>query len=211
MNRKELTKIVSSMVIGDGCLRVWRGVKNAGYNFAQLAIHEEYVSWQESILGEITKTSKRLYPAKTDKNGVHHREFFKLETLSHPFFTTLRSRLYFDGRKTVSTHDLKLFDAQSASIWYMDDGYILKSQDKAQRGNVFLCTDHYNHAEVILLQKVLYEKLGIPFNIRKRGFKKDGTQIYRLVATKDNAKRFLEIISPFVFKSFEYKLSSNEN
>jgi hypothetical protein len=89
----------------------------------------------------------------------------------------------------------------------MDDGYILKSEDKAQCGNVFLCTDTYTYSEVFFLQKFIYEKTKIPFNIRKRGFKKDGSQIYRLVATKDNAKRFLELIYPHSFKSFEYKFS----
>lgn len=74
-----------------------------------------------------------------------------------------------------------------------------------------MCTDHYNHAEVILLQKVLYEKLSIPFNIRRRGEKKDGSQSYRLVATKDNAKKFIEKISKFVFNSFEYKITLDEN
>lgn len=211
MNKKELIKIVSSMILGDGCLRVWRDVKNAGYNFSQISIHMDYILWQKEILSNICSVKIYEYEESTDSKNIHRQKYCKLETLSHPFFTTLRSRLYFSGRKTVSPHDLKLFDAQSAAIWYMDDGYILRSEDKSQRGNVFLCTDHYTHAEVILLQKVLYEKLNIPFNIRKRGTKKDGSQIYRLVATKNNAEKFTEIIRPFIFKSFEYKLSLNED
>lgn len=212
MNKREMTKLVSAMVLGDGCLRNWKGVKNSAYNFSQIEEHYDYVQWQQLKLSEICETKIRRYEKMTDKNGVNHKSYYKLETLSNPFFTTLRSRMYFNNRKTVSIHDLKLFDKQSACIWYMDDGYILRSTDTSQRGSVFLCTDNYNHAEVIILQKVLYEKLGIPFNIRKRGTRKtDGGQIFRLVATKDNAKRFLEKIYPFSFKSFEYKFSSDEN
>ena len=211
MNKKELTKLVASMVIGDGSLRIWTGVKNAGYSFSQIKEHSDYIEWQKDILENICKTTVRCYEAYTDKNGVNHKEYCKLETLSHPFFTTIRNRMYFDGRKTVSLHDLNLFDAQSAAIWYMDDGYILKSENINQRNNVFLCTDHYTNAEVIILQKVLYEKLNIPFNIRKRGTKKDGSQIYRLVATKENAKKFINIITPYVFESFQYKITPNEN
>lgn len=137
MNKKELTKYVSSMVIGDGCLRVWRGVKNAGYNFKQIAEHEDYVNWQEEILSNVCKVTKRFYGESVDKNNVHHKSFYSLETLSHPFYTTIRNRMYFDGRKTVSPHDLELFDEHSAAIWYMDDGYILKSINKYTRNDEF--------------------------------------------------------------------------
>lgn len=203
LNKKELTKLISAMVIGDGSLRKWKGVKNAGYTLSQIATHKDYVDWQANVIDHITK------PTITYYNAIDgHQASYKLWTNSHPFFTALYDRIYFDGRKSVSTHDLELFDWQVAAIWFMDDGYRLKAEMTAQRGNVFYCTDNFTHAEVILLQKVLYNKLNISFNIRKRGYKKDGTQIYRLAATKDNAERFIEGIFPFILPSFEYKLSS---
>jgi hypothetical protein len=207
-NKKELTRLISAFLLGDGCLRMWRGVKNAGYSLSQLSVHIDYITFQANVLSQLTSIKYYTFPANTDSNGVKRQDTVKIETKSHPFYTTMRERFYFDGRKTVSTHDLLLLDWQSAAIWFMDDGYRLKSEDTTQRGNVFLCTDNYTHAEVILLQKAIYEKLSIAFNIRKRGFKKDGTQIYRLVATKDNAAKFIEGVTPFVFPSFEYKLSS---
>jgi len=206
MNRVELTRLVSAMVLGDGSLRKWQGVKNAGYGFSQVAIHKDYVDWQMSILEEVTNTKVAYYEAIDG-----HQAAYKLWTRSHPFYTTLYERTYFDGRKSVSTHDLELFNWQSAAIWFMDDGYRLKTKDINQRGNVFFSTDNYTHAEVILLQKVIYNKLDIPFNIRRRGYKKDGTIIYRLVATKTNAERFIEGITPFILPSFEYKLSSERS
>lgn len=201
MNNNELTRLVSAMVIGDGSLRKWKGVKNAGYGFSQLATHKDYVDWQVSVLSEITKTSVAFYD---ETEG--HKASYKLWTKSHPFFTTLYDRTYFDGRKSVSTHDLQLLDWQGLAIWYMDDGYILDSDDKYQRGNIFLSTDNFTHAEVIILQKTLYNNFSLPFNIRKRGYKKDGTQIYRLVLTKKNADTFINGVKPFLFPSFEYKL-----
>jgi len=207
-NNKELTRLISAMVLGDGSLRRWKDVKNAGYSIGQISIHDDYINFQSEILETLTKINRYEIESYVDKNGVNHQRVTKIETRSHPFYTTLYERIYFDGRKSVSTHDLLLFDFQSAAIWFMDDGYRLKSEDTTQRGSVFLCTDNYTHAEVILLQKALYEKLTIAFNIRKRGHKKDGTQIYRLVATKDNAEKFIEGIAPFIFPSFEYKLSS---
>lgn len=207
-NNKELTRLIHAMTLGDGSIRRWKDVKNAGYSFGQISIHNDYVDFQHEILECLTKVNRYEIEAKIDKNGVNHQKVTKLETRSHPFYTTLYERIYFDGRKSVSTHDLELLDFQSAAIWFMDDGYRLKSEDTTQRGNVFLCTDNYTHAEVILLQKAVYQKLDIAFNIRKRGRKKDGTQIYRLVATKDNAQRFIDGVATYIFPSFEYKLSS---
>jgi LAGLIDADG DNA endonuclease family len=207
MNKQELTRLLSAMVLGDGSLRRWRGVEHAAYGFSQIDTHKDYVEWQASILSELTKVNIYHYEPST-KDGISRQGYYKLESRSHPFYTTLYERMYFDNRKTVSTHDLLLFDWQSAAIWFMDDGYRLKSEDVTQRGHVFLSTDNYNHAEVILLQKAIYEKLKIPFNIRRRGYKKDGTILYRLVTTKTNADRFIEGVSPFIFPSFEYKLSS---
>lgn len=203
MNRTELTRLISAMVIGDGSLRKWKGVVNAGYSFSQIATHKDYIDWQANILEHITKPTIAFYDAV-----IGHQAYYSLWTKSHPFFTTLYDRIYFDSRKSVSTHDLELFNWQSAAIWFMDDGYRLKSEDINQRGNIFLCTDNFTHAEVILLQKVLYSKLDIPFNIRRRGYKKDGTIIYRLVATKKNAENFVKGITPYILPSFEYKLSS---
>ncbi len=200
---KELTRLIHASVLGDGYLRKWAGVKYAGYGLSQIATHKEYVEWIANRVETLTKVSVVLYP---EKEG--HQAAYKLWTNQVPALTPLYDRIYFDGRKSVSTHDLLLLDWQSAAIWFMDDGYRLKSEDTTQRGNVFLCTDNYTHAEVILLQKAIYAQLSIAFNIRKRGTKKDGTQIYRLVATKDNAERFITGVSKFVFPSFEYKLSS---
>lgn len=207
-DKKELVKLIHACVLGDGSLRKWLGVKNAGYGFAQIATHRDYVNWQVELFSSFVGTKCVYYEANTTKDGVNHQANYKLWTKSHPLLSTLYDRIYFDGRKSVSTHDLLLLDWQSAAIWFMDDGYRLKSADTKQRGNVFLCTDNYTHAEVILLQKALYERLNIAFNIRRRGYKKDGTIIYRLVALKDNAARFIDNVAPFVFSSFEYKLSS---
>lgn len=206
MNNKELTRLVAAMVLGDGYLRMFRNGKNAAYGFSQILDHEDYINWQAETLESITGVTVRKYDT-SERDGVRRKAHAKLESKCHPFLTTLYERHYHNGRKTVSVHDLKLLDWQSLAIWYMDDGYILKTADtsaslRSQRGNVFLCTDCYTHAEVILLQRAIYEKFDLPFNVRKRG------SYYRLVATKDNAARFLEEVSPFIFPSFEYKLSS---
>jgi hypothetical protein len=203
-----LIKLVSAMVLGDGALRVWRGKPPAAYNLSQIADHKDYVDWQASVLEELTAVKVRQYDAFVDDKGVSRKSRLMLETRTHPLYTLLYSRIYNNNVKSISLHDLKLFDWQSAAIWYMDDGYRLKAADNYNNGNVFLCTDSYSHSEVIMLQKVIYEKLGIPFDVSPRGVKKDGTRSYRLKARKDNANRFIDGVAPYLFPSFEYKLYS---
>lgn len=206
MNKKELTKLVSAFLLGDGFLRVWKDRKlPAGYGLSQVDRHEQYVKWQQSILEEITSTTLHHYDASS-KDGINRQGYFKLATKSHPFFQTLRDRWYINGRKTISSHDLRLMDWEMLAIWYMDDGYLLNSENKYHNNNVYLCTDCFSEAEVILLQKVIYSSVGVAMDIRQRGKRKDGSKIYRLCARNEQASKFLEGIKPFVFKSFSYKI-----
>ena len=43
-------------------------------------------------------------------------------------------------------------------------------------------------------------------DISQRGRKKDGTRIYRLVAKRLQAEKFLDGVRPFIFESFNYKV-----
>jgi hypothetical protein len=212
MNKKDITKIISAFMLGDGCLRIWnnRPNLNAAYSFAQTDDHKDYVDYQKSIIEQVTSVRLNHYEPSL-KNGVNRKGFYKLESKSHPLFQALRERWYHDGKKTISLHDLKQFDFEMLAIWYMDDGYILRSENKYHKGNVFLCTDTYTQAEVVLLQKIIYTSTGVAMDIRRRGTKKDGTQIYRLVARNDQATKFLEGVKPFMFPSFEYKLHTENS
>lgn len=198
MNNFELVKMISSFVIGDGYMRL-RG-RNANYAFKQIAKHGDYVRWQADILSSVTGVRVFEVGGFTDKNGVNHQPVVGLETHSHPIFTTIFNRNYFGGRKTVSLHDVKNFDWQSLAIWYMDDGYILRSADKSKRGGVYLCTDNFNEAEVTMLQKLLYANFNLPFSLQRRGF------TFRLHLTPKNTQVFLDGVAPFMFDSFKYKL-----
>lgn len=207
MNKKELTKLISAFMLGDGCLRIWNNRPNlpAAYYLSQVDKHEKYVKWQQSVIEEITSTTLRHYPpAVTD--GVNRQGYYRLESKSHPMLQTIRERWYHDGRKTISLHDLKLMDWQMMAIWYMDDGYILNSENKYHNNCVYLCTDCFTEAEVVFLQKIIYSTLGVAMNIRQRGRKKDGTRIFRLMANKEQALKFLDGVRPHIFKSFEYKV-----
>jgi len=207
MDKKLLTKYISAFMLGDGCLRIFKnGGKNAAYSFSQVDKHKEYTDFQDKIISQVTGVTVRHYDPSC-KDGINRQGYYKLESRCHPFLTTIYSRWYNNGRKTISLHDLKQFDWETAAIWYMDDGYILNSSLPSHNGNVFLCTDGFSEAEVTMLQKIIFKSLGVSFDVIKRGYKKDGTRIYRLRAKHgEQATTFLNGVSPFIFESFKYKL-----
>lgn len=206
MNKKETIKLISAFLLGDGCIRIWKNRPNlAAYSLSQIDDHKEYVEWQKEIIENVTSVTLRHYDASL-KEGINRKGFYKLESKSHSLFKVLRRRWYCNGRKTISLHDLQDFDFQSLAIWFMDDGYIIKSQNKYHNGNLFLCTDNYTECEIIMLQKIIYNNLGIAMDVRQRGKRKDGGFIYRLVARNEQANKFIEGITPFMFPSFLYKL-----
>lgn len=199
LNELELTKTISSFLFGDGFLRLRQNMKNVTYGCAQISEHEDYLMWQKEVLENITSVAIYRSNAFTDKNGVNHKNSTRIETKSHPFFTKLFDRWYFQGRKTFSVHDANNLDWRGLANWYMDDGYILNCQDTHQRGTIWLCTDCFTHAEVILLQKILYNNFNLPFNTRKRG------NTYRLVLRRNFAQQFADGVKPYIFDSFKYK------
>src|SRR5689334_2913729 len=101
-DNKELTRLISAMVLGDGHLGKHKLGVNARYTLSQLASHEDYVKWQAGILENLTSVSIRLITASVDLDGTKHQDKFYLQTHVHPFYTTIYERTYFDGRKSVS-------------------------------------------------------------------------------------------------------------
>ena len=96
MNDMELTKLISSFVIGDGALSNLKHYgkgkgnyeinkkKNSKYYIKQLTIHKDYIEWQQEILENLTKVYINIIPEYTDKRGYFCKEKFELFTKCHP-------------------------------------------------------------------------------------------------------------------------------
>jgi hypothetical protein len=201
---KVLTKYVFAFLLGDGMLsKQERTNENYHYRVHQIIDHVDYVEWQANILSSLTKV--RLYHIHyPDPRGWNTKAQISLRTNQTPFYTTLRERIYLNGIKRISPHDLKLLDAEALAIWYMDDGYINKE------GNLFrvkLCTENYTFGDISLVQKVIYETTGISFSLQMRKLKNGYG--HRLCASKDHAKRFIELVEPYILPSFLYKVDTS--
>ena len=218
-DKKELTKLIYAMTLGDGSLGL-RNVptvevrqherpqydrpSNSWYSTAQLIEHKDYLDWQISILSEITSAKLYKYSARKSLNGYIDSAKYNLETKRHPFFTTMRNRIYVNGKKQLSPHDLKLLDYQMLAILYMDDGWIEKTDKSTLRGCA-IATHSFTSVENKYLRDLIAEKLGIHFDVKPHKQRNDSIKYY-LRANRVNAERMIEKIYSYVMPSFLYKL-----
>lgn len=221
LNRKELIKLVSSFVIGDGALSNLKRYpvngkhgekreKNSKYYLKQLSTHRDYVEWQASILEGLTKVSITTTSEYIDNRGYKCKEQLVLKTHCHPFYTQMRQNFYINNFKIINPHYLKLWDAQTLAILYMDDGWLEKTQ--REDGKIYyrigISTHSYTYGDNMLLKEMIKEKFAIEFDIQKHK-QKSGEYLYYLRNTKDNSLRFIDLVAPYVLSSFQYKIEKS--
>lgn len=203
-DKKELTKYIWSFVLGDGCLTVSesknRPNNNINYKFdcGQLAIHEDYILWRADILSNITGVYLQERQFKIGNLQI------RTTTNRHPFFTTLRQRMYLNGTKLIDPHDLKLLDWETLAILYQDDGCL--SHKSYNSYNLTISSEAYTYGDNILLQRAIKDKVDILFSVQKISV--NGNTKYRLaLQNQEGQKKFIDGIRPYIKESFNYKIN----
>lgn len=222
-NKKDLTKYVWAFTLGDGGLSSLKSYNrkenkintsgrkitdiNSHYYIKQLSIHDDYILWQASILEQITNVTIKHNNGYVDDRGYTIKPQTVLTTRNHPFYTILRERIYNNGVKTISIHDLKLLDWQCMAIFYMDDGWLETKMNK--NGTMYvrigIASHSFSEAENYILTAAIKEKLGVRFETKKHK-QRSGIYKYYIRTSKYEANKFLEGVRPFILPSFEYKL-----
>ena len=145
-----------------------------------------------------------------DKRGYTCKEKLNLTTMCHPFYTKMRKNFYLDGRKMIHPHYMKLWTEQTLAILYMDDGWLEKTLNK--NGTIYyrigIATHNFTYGDNILLKKFIKEKFAIEFDVQRQK-QKSGEYKWYLRNSKNNSLRFIDLISPYIFPSFEYKINKS--
>jgi hypothetical protein len=212
----EFKAAVIGMILGDGHLtRIDRSFlttgtkghyKNTnGQNSAVMINHDikqkEYMLWKKKILEELTEVT---YSEGTRKDGHHH---VHIRTRNHPFYTKLRKRFYYSGRKTTDSHLIRALDDRGLAIWFMDDGCLSETDHSY---SYLIATSNFNLTEHELIVRELYKRFGIEWRINNHAKGKAG-QLYRLRLRNADTDKFANIISPFInqINCMKYKLGSH--
>lgn len=215
MEKKELINIVHASILGDGYFYKvdQENVKvNTHFMLKQTSEHKDYIEWIANILEDLTSVRIDVKEAHVDDRGNACKEQLILKTMRHPLYKKMYNRLYAHVGNThikrLDPHYLKLMDLQTLAIMYMDDGWIEVNERKTIDNYVRagIATHAFSYFENVTLRDLIAERFGIHGDVTHHKMR-SGKICYYLRFKKDNAKRLIDSIRPFVFPSFEYKVT----
>jgi hypothetical protein len=206
MNKKELVKLLSYIVMGDGGLYVVGECKNASFAMNMVKANMDYVEFCKGVIEQIVGcniSDRKL----TTSDGCNRQPQVRLQSKTHPMLTTIRDRVYTGKYKGIDPHALKMLDAQALAILYMCDGsLVITTPDQTNRGSinneyaVTLNMKRLSYGDQFILKKALKEKLDLEWNINRQG-----KYYYLRLRTKDVPK-FMDLVRTHVLPSFQYKV-----
>ena len=211
-DKKELVKLISFMVMGDGGLYITKTNKNAKFIMNMLEENEDYIDFCKSVLENVTSCYKY---ARKDYNtdGCNRKPQIRLESKSVPFLNAIRDRIYTEKYKGVDPHALKLLDWEALAILYMCDGSMVIDSPDSPNGrkkglknpsyNVTLNLKRLSYGDLFILKKALKEKLDLEWNINRQN------KYYYLRLRSKDVDKFMEGVCKYVTQSFQRKIKDN--
>lgn len=120
-------------------------------------------------------------------------------------FKKIHAKLYPNNVKTISREILDTFDAKCLAIWYMDDGGLgVKKRDGKIHAFDLIINTHTTLDQNQVIIDYFNEVWGVRFTqVKNKGH-------YRLRCGTKEAKKFIEIIEPFILPMFLYKIDPLE-
>ena len=177
--------IIIGSLLGDGYMRIIPGRNDAFLEINHSIKAKDYVDYKYESLKSICSSGPKERP--TNDGRVAYRFFTK----QHKELTEIYNRFYKNNKKIIPK-DLVL-DPVVLSVWYMDDG------SKCRDHDIYLNTQQFSiNDQNILLTKL--RLVGIDARLNK------DKKYHRIRILKTSIKKFMEIISPHIFKSMQYKL-----
>jgi len=188
--------IVIGTLLGDAHIAMLK--THARLEIVHSEKQKSYVFWKYRELSHWTGAKPhrvKFYDSRWNATYVQWR----FRTRCDAYFSHLHSRFYARGRKTIPSNiHTFLKSPMVLAVWFMDDG-----GRRNDSYGLFLNTLSFTKAENELLRLCLQENHTLDSRLH---WVQDGYRIY--IPSRD-AKRFCEIVSPYLIPSLKYKLSYN--
>jgi len=150
--------IICGTLLGDGCLLLTSGYKNARLSIRHSKTQEEYFQWKVENLQEIASPKSVQVqkppggpPFRGDKNSYSKNEKLLFQSRALETLTTLYKIAYKDKGLSIRRRWLNQLTPLSLAIWWCDDGSIIGSPPR--KG--VLCTDGFDEKSVRKLARYL--------------------------------------------------------
>lgn len=193
--------ILLGMVFGDGYIQP----NSRGCNSATLVVRhstkqKEYADYKAQLVTNVLG-GKRPQLRFFDNNGFPGCEFAK----TNSYLRVLRSWLYNDGKKKLSPY-IDWLTPEGLAIWYMDDGGLGKKKRNGKIHAIDLFINcHTELTEAYLICEAIMRKFAVQFKPHLNNGK------YRIRCGTIEARKFAQIVAPFIHGSMMYKLAIPEN
>jgi hypothetical protein len=188
--------IICGTLLGDGCLQLTKGYKNARLSIRHSEVQKEYFDWLVANLQEIA-SEKSVQISKASGYGKNRKLLFQSSSL--PDLTLLYNLTYKNKLLCIRRRWLNKLTPLSLAIWWCDDGSIIGNPPR--RG--VICTDGFDEKSVRLLARYLekvwhvHARVGVIRRERKYG-NYTKKEYFRLWFSTEELKKWLRIIMPHI-------------
>lgn len=208
MDNKQLMKLVSFFTMADGGVYKRSGNGTAYFMMNMLTENMDYIEWVKDTLENITSVtiSEVKNPCKRPQTRICSK--------THPYFNTIRDRIYVGEYKGICPHAMKLLDWESLAILYMADGGLYIEPASEKKGlktpspDVRLNMKRLSYGDQLFLKKRFKEEFDLEWNICKG--RTSGKTFWSLRLRNKDVEKFMEGVLPHIKPSFYYKLFDSE-
>jgi hypothetical protein len=181
--------IILGSLLGDGCMRIYKGDKNAKFSIRHSDTQQEYLDWKKTFLGfgGVSGTISKGTISKQRKNASFFQSHVSEELSKIHEVTHKQNKLKI--QRTWLNH----LTASSLAVWWFDDG----SLTSLRRRGVF-CTDGFDEKSCLILSKYLQKVWNVRVSVKPIVRKESNKSYYRLWLCTSELKIFLKIIIPHV-------------
>ena len=195
LTKKEQDLILGT-VIGDGNIR--QREKYSCLRFGHSKKQKKYYEHKTQIMNKFRISENRETKRKI-KN--HYIEGYDFATRTHPVFNYYRKLFYNNEEKEITSKILNKLNSRSLAYWICDDGSYCISGE-----NMILCTNSFSKEEHILMKEYFNKKWKLDPTI---GFR--DKKYYYLRFKKEDTKKLIKIIKPYIPKSMRYKIGGKND
>jgi hypothetical protein len=211
---KNIYKIVNYVAMSDGGVYPYSNKDEYFFAMNMLEEHKDFMEWIKITIENFTSCT--LTKRTLQNDGFNRKPQLRLQSKTHPYFKKIREHLYIDGYKGLNSHYLKMIDAEALAILYMCDGCLGTEKPNKKKGlinssyNVTLNLKRLSEGDTLMLKQAIKSKLNLEFNICRQyadGRRKKNWYYLRLRG-KD-IDNFMNLVSPYIMTSFNYKLKNS--
>lgn len=188
--------------------------KDIHYNSSVCFCHgnkqKEYLFWK---CNEFKNIVSNIYPKfcfrkeiRPEYSGSSGSWIF--QTCANTDVEICLNKFYKNGKKKICKDVLCNLSDLSLAVWFMDDGYSIKSK-KNKISNFAFCTDSFSKEDCEDIVEWFEKKYKIKSYIRRRGVNKNNIETYRVIIRSSSVNLFLSLISSYIIPSMRYKIKKN--